>query len=167
MTMSCECCFISTSKASAYIKRVCPISVFNLPSTALAQLLWQEARTHGILATLFGFGQHFFIRLYTTDEAVIAAALIRMSHVVILEWMPSSYEISGSVLRGMGRSVLPAIITILGTFVFRILWVFTVFARFHDFGVLMTVYPVSWVLTGTVMIAAYYIICRKLFRVSR
>lgn len=120
----------------------------------------------GILVTLFEFGQHFFIRLYTTDEAVISAALIRMSHVLILEWMPSTYEISGSALRGMGHSVLPAMITILGTCVFRILWVFTVFARFHDFGVLMTAYPVSWVLTGSVMIAAYYIIRRKLFRVS-
>lgn len=120
----------------------------------------------GILVTLFEFGQHFFIRLYTTDEAVISAALIRMSHVLILEWMPSTYEISGSALREMGHSVLPAMITILGTCVFRILWVFTVFARFHDFGVLMTVYPVSWGLTGSVMIAAYYIIRRKLSRVS-
>lgn len=119
----------------------------------------------GILAALFGFGRHFFIQLYTTDERVIAAALIRMSHVVILEWMPSTYEISGSALRGMGHSALPAVITILGTCVFRIVWVFTVFAQFNDFGVLMTAYPVSWILTGITMIVSYFIIRRKLFQV--
>lgn len=109
----------------------------------------------GILSTCFVLGRHIFIRVYTTDAQAIAFAMNRMMHVVLFEWMTSTYEVSGSALRGMGHSALPAGITILGTCAFRFLWVYTVFARYPDFGVLMSVYPVSWLLTGTIMLTAY------------
>lgn len=115
----------------------------------------------GILVSIFILGRHQFIRLYTLDEAVIAVAMARMMHVVIVEWLPSTYEISASALRGMGCSALPAVITILGTCGFRLLWLYTVFARFPEFNMLMSVYPVSWILTGAIMLAAYFRFSRR------
>lgn len=115
----------------------------------------------GILVSIFILGRHQFIQLYTLDEAVIAVAMARMMHVVIVEWLPSTYEISASALRGMGCSALPAVITILGTCGFRLLWLYTVFARFPEFNMLMSVYPVSWILTGAIMLAAYFRFSRR------
>lgn len=116
-----------------------------------------------MMSTTFIMFGDFFVRLYTLDEAVIAYALIRMTHVMAIEFMTGSYEISGASLRGLGHSLLPALLTVLGSVVFRIIWLYTVFAKHHSFGMLMTVYPVSWVLTGTMVLTAYFIISRKVY----
>lgn len=104
------------------------------------------------------------VRLYTLDPEVIRFALTRMHHVMIIECLTASYEISGAALRGIGHSMLPALLTMIGSVGFRLVWLSTVFRRFHSFDMLMNVYPVSWVLTGTMVITAYFLIRRKEFR---
>ncbi len=80
---------------------------------------------------------------------------------MMLEFLTGTYEISGGVLRGLGHSMAPASLTVLGSVCFRIFWLYTVFRWQHSFSMLMSVYPVSWVLTGTMVLTAYFIITRK------
>ena len=96
------------------------------------------------------------LSLYTVNPEVLKYAEIRMLHAVAFLWMCNIYEISGGCLRGMGYSVLPAVIILLGCCVLRIIWVYTVFAWQNDFAMLMNVYPVSWAITGTVTMIAYW-----------
>ncbi len=116
-----------------------------------------------ITSTTFILGRHLFIQIFTDDPAVIEYAMIRMTHVMMLECLTGTYEISGAGLRGIGYSLLPTVITILGSCGFRLLWLFTVFHYFPSFNWLMNVYPVSWVLTGTAMITVYLLIRKKVF----
>ena len=109
----------------------------------------------------------FLVRFYTTDTEVIKYALIRMKHVMLLEAMTGTYEMTAAALRGLGRSMLPAIITVVGSVVFRIIWIYTVFARYHSFGMLLNVYIVSWIITGTAMIIAYILVSRKVLGHTR
>ena len=104
----------------------------------------------------------FLVRFYTKDPEVIRYALIRMKHVMLLEAMTGTYEMTAAALRGIGKSMLPAVITVIGSVVFRILWLYTVFAKYHSFGMLLNVYIVSWIITGTAMIIAYILVSRKL-----
>lgn len=113
------------------------------------------------LGSVFMIFGHFFVSLYTPDEVVIEYALVRMRHVMLFEFMTATYEITAAALRGMGDSLIPAVITIFGSVVFRIIWLYTVFVRFHSFGMLVSVYLVSWIITGTVMIIRYLIISRR------
>ena len=53
---------------------------------------------------------------------------------------------------------------LIGTVGVRFLWVFAVFPHFRDFGMLMNVYPVTWVITGTLVLTAYFLFRRKAFR---
>ncbi len=78
-------------------------------------------------------------------------------------FLECSYEISGSALRGMDHSLYPAIVVLCGTCVLRLLWVATVFRAYPAYDVLMTVYPVSWAVTGTVMVISYFVVRKKLF----
>jgi Na+-driven multidrug efflux pump len=80
--------------------------------------------------------------------------------------MVSFYEISGSAMRGMGYSMTPTMITIVGTCVFRIFWTFVLFPRHRSFGFLLYVYPVSWLITGSLVLAAYFLVSRKAMPVS-
>ena len=104
----------------------------------------------------------FLVRFYTKDPEVIKYALIRMKHVMLLEAMTGTYEMTAAALRGLGKSMLPAVITVIGSVVFRIIWLYTIFAKYHSFGMLLNVYIVSWIITGTAMIIAYILVSRKL-----
>lgn len=103
----------------------------------------------------------FWINLYTSDSVVIEYAKIRMVHVVGFHWMIVFYEIIGSVIRGQGKSMTPAVITIIGSVGFRVLWIYTIFRIWNSLDVLMNVYPCSWVLTTSMMTCAYVIITRR------
>ncbi|MBQ7193441.1 MAG: MATE family efflux transporter [Synergistaceae bacterium] len=96
------------------------------------------------------------LSLYTVNPEVLKYAEIRMLNAVAFLWLCNIYEVSGGCLRGMGYSVLPAVIILLGCCVLRIIWVYTVFAWQNDFAMLMNVYPVSWAITGIVTMIAYW-----------
>lgn len=106
--------------------------------------------------------KEFFAGLYTTGAAAIGFALIRMVHVESLEWMVGFYELSASALRGMGWSLLPALLTILGTCVVRVIWVMFIFPLVGTFEFLMDVYPVTWVITTSMVMGSYFVIRRRI-----
>lgn len=116
-----------------------------------------------LLSMIFTIWGRPLTGLYTTNTVVIAYALIRMHHVMMIECLTGVYEISAGVLRGIGHSLVPAIITIIGSVCFRIFWMYVIFPQKKSFDMLMTVYPVSWILTGIMMMTAYFLITRKAF----
>ena len=74
----------------------------------------------------------------------------RMSIVSTTYFLCGVMEVLTGSLRGLGRSVMPMIVSLLGACGFRILWIYTVFAAFHEMTVLYLSWPVSWVITSTV-----------------
>ena len=116
-----------------------------------------------LLSLVFLFGRGFFIGIFTKDAAVIPYAVVRLKRVLTLYCLVSTYEVASASLRGMGYSMTPSVITIFGTCVLRILWVMFVIPHHHSFELLVTVYPVSWIVTGTLMILAWFVFSRKAF----
>ena len=108
-----------------------------------------------ILSVIFIAGGNTFVHIYTASDAVAMYALIRMQHVCSLEGLTATYEVESAALRGMGKSLEPAIITILGTVVFRMIWMVTVFKRVPTYNMLMNVYVASWVVTGGLIFIIY------------
>ena len=98
----------------------------------------------------------FFLSLFSTDPEVIHYGCIRMEHVLICQFIACSYEVSASALRGMGESMLPTLMTVFGTCVLRVVWVFLIVPHYHGFARLLQVYPLSWVITGCMVVGAYY-----------
>ena len=109
-----------------------------------------------ILAIVFMIWDNFFVSIYTTSSAVAAYGLIRMHHVCSLEGLTATYEVESSALRGMGKSLEPSVITILGTVVFRLIWMVTVFKWIPTYDMLMNVYVASWVFTGGAIFVVYW-----------
>lgn len=117
----------------------------------------------GLTCVIFTFGAAFFTGLYTGDPEVIKQAVTRVSIVESMQWLSATYEISGAALRGMGISMLPAMVTLVGSCLLRIVWVYTIFRMSPTYETLLSVYPVSWTITGIIMLVAYFLIRRKLF----
>lgn len=117
-----------------------------------------------ILSAVFIIWSGFFVSIYTTSSAVAAFAVSRMVHVCSIEGLTATYEVTSAALRGMGRSLEPAVFTILGTVVFRLIWLATVFRRVPTYEMLMNVYPASWIFTGAALFIVYIRHIRRLSR---
>lgn len=109
-----------------------------------------------ILAVIFMIWDDFFVGIYTTSGAVALYGLIRLHHVCSLEGLTATYEVESAALRGMGKSLEPSIITILGTVVFRLIWMVTVFKWIPTYDMLMNVYVASWIFTGGAIFIIYW-----------
>ena len=115
-----------------------------------------------ILSIVFMIWDDFFVSIYTISDAVAVYGLIRMHHVCSLEGLTATYEVESAALRGMGKSLEPSIITILGTVVFRMIWLVTIFKWIPTYDMLMNVYIASWVFTGGLIFIVYVLHMRKL-----
>lgn len=102
------------------------------------------------------------ISLFTADPQVAEYAAGRMTVVLLTHFLICSYEITGSTLRGLGKSLIPAALTVFGTCVLRIVYVNTVVIAHHTYHTLMLVYPVSWVITGLMVVCAFIIVWKKI-----
>ncbi len=93
--------------------------------------------------------------LFSGDAEVVEAAALRMILILTFEPMCACYESLSGVLRGMGHSMLPAVETILGTCVLRIVWIQTVFRWEGTLSSLYAAFPVSWVITSAAVIGTW------------
>ncbi len=96
--------------------------------------------------------------LFSSEKAVIESACLRIMLILIVEPICSFYEIPAGVLRGSGHSAFPAIVTIIGTCLLRIIWIFTVFHYYHTQESLFIIFPISWVITIIFMSIGFLII---------
>ena len=115
----------------------------------------------GLLSLVFVLWRNFFLQIYTTDPAVLLYAKQRIVIATTLECLTSVYEISAGAMRGLGRSLTPALITFLGSCVLRLIWIATACKMVHEFWVLLIIYPISWVVTGLIMMIAYEIVKKR------
>ncbi len=117
----------------------------------------------GTMALTFLLGREWFISLFTNDQQVAFYGKERMIMVLTCYILVNTYEITGAAMRGLGRSLTPALLTVFGTCIFRLTWIFTVFKNHHTFRMLLVVYPLSWIITGILVVSAYFIVTRKVY----
>ena len=130
----------------------------------LKSYLISLAYSFGIAAVLSGllviFGREF-LSLFTREPEVAEAGLVR------LRIMGCSYAFSAfmdctiAASRGLGKSFVPTVIVILGSCVFRVIWVFTVFAWFGTIESLYLLYIFSWTLTAVAEIVYFVRVFRQ------
>ena len=108
-------------------------------------------------------GENFCIGVYSSDPTVAVFAAERFHTVLIFQAIAVTYEVSGSYMRGLGYSMLPMLLTIFGTCVLRLVWVYIFRDIDNSFATLMTIYPVTWIVTGAAVVSAAFVVQRKAF----
>lgn len=116
----------------------------------------------GTVNGIIAWQHNFFSEIFTSDPEAMEFAAKRLTIVLSLQWMASTYEISGAAMRGYGYSMTPTLLTILGTCIIRVPWVIAVVKFGHSFNSLMWVYPFTWLISGSFVIAAYFIVVNKI-----
>ena len=97
--------------------------------------------------SLVAFGPTF-LTLFTTDAAVIEAGMKRLTIMGFSYCVSAFMDNAIAACRGLGKSLVPMIIVISGSCIFRIIWVLTVFAWFKTIPSLYLVYIFSWSITA-------------------
>ncbi len=104
--------------------------------------------------------------LFTSNQEVLEAGMIRLLMTTLGCFLWGMMDTVGGCLRGLGYSLFPTIVSLLGVCGFRLLWVATVFQldAWHTPVGLNISYPISWAITFVVLITGYAVIRTRLER---
>ena len=118
----------------------------------------------GIGAILGGFlllCKGWLFRIYTGDDAVVAAAAYRTNVIASTYFLCGMMDSMVGLLRGMGSSVAPMVVSVLGVCVLRALWILLIFPLSPTLTTLYLSYPISWIVTLTAHSCCYFYVKKK------
>ena len=115
----------------------------------------------GLTALFFG---RSLLSIYSKNPEVIEAGMLRLSVILLTYFTCGMMDSMASAIRGVGHSVLPMIVTLVGACGLRMVYIFTFFQipRFHTFQSIFYSYPISWIVTFAFLTASFAWIMKKI-----
>ena len=111
----------------------------------------------GMLVVVFA---HPLMSLFVPgDEAVIAEGIRKIRSICPFLFVGYILPFS-NVLRGMDHPMIPTIVGLMGSLVFRLLYIAFIFPIFHTPTSLYVIWPISWLLIG-ITLGIFFIFIRK------
>ena len=120
----------------------------------------------------FIFGKQL-LRIYVNTPDKINVGYIRLHYLCLPYFLCGIMDVMVGVLRGLGYSTIPMIVSIIGVCGFRIAWIYLVFRQYtnfvdyNDLHLLYISYPISWIITFAIHLLTYFIVSRKVFNAFR
>ena len=105
-----------------------------------------------------------FLLLFTSDPAVIELGMYRLKIMSVSYAFSAFMDCTIAASRGLGKTVVPTFIVIMGSCVFRVIWIYTIFAYFKTIPSLYLLYIFSWTITAIAEIIYFQAIYRKEMR---
>ena len=102
------------------------------------------------------------LHFYSSDAAVIAAGYERLRVICGTYLLCGIMDTLASSLRGLGYSVLPMVVSLVGSCLLRLVWIATIFQLNRTPFMLYISYPISWVLTAAVHLACLLVVRHKM-----
>lgn len=123
-----------------------------------------------VVGLILGIGAYLgsdaLLHIYSNETEVIKAGVLRMSIICSTYFTCGMMDVIVGSLRGMGYSIMPMIVSLTGACLFRVVWIFTIFAIDRSLFVLYISYPISWILTFGVHLICYFKVRKKAFNLS-
>ena len=112
-------------------------------------------------------GRNVLLRIYITDSPeAMYYGVLRLTYMHVPIFLGGLMNVATGSLRGLGSSLAPMLMSVLGVCGFRLVWIYTIFQdpRFHSMESLLISYPISWTLTFLVETVAFVILYRRWVR---
>ena len=108
------------------------------------------------------FGKKWIMAIFIKNNPIaVEYGYQRLKYTFPIYFLAGIMGIMPGAIRGHGQSLPPSLITIFGTCVIRIVWVYTVFRIYNDLSILYLVHPITWVFT-ILALTINYIIALKM-----
>lgn len=114
-------------------------------------------------AVMLLFGKPL-LGIYSSDPEVIKAGLVRLNIFGLTFFTAGLMDVMAGTMRGLGYSFVPMLTSIIGVCGLRIVWIYTVFKKYHSVQTLYYSYPITWTITFIVLFVIYLIIKRRIYR---
>ncbi len=142
--------FISQNYGAGKCKRADRIAILCLCYGTCASLVLGNL--------IYSFGAPL-VSLYAPGEPeVIAQAVVRMGYVAAFHFLCAFMDIMVGILRGLGHSIVPMIVSLVGSCAFRLVWIATIFQIYTTPACLYVSYPISWALTALAHVVFFFIV---------
>ena len=101
------------------------------------------------------------LQLYTDDPEIIKYAQSRNAIICPTYFLCGIMEVLVGMLRGLGYSVAPMIVSIVGVCGIRIAWIYIIFAANPSIQSLYMSYPISWLATAVAHFICYLAVKKR------
>ncbi len=119
-----------------------------------------------IIGLAMGGASYIFHRpllsLFTVDEQVIHYGTVRLLYVCLPYFLCGVMDVMVGILRGLGYSFVPMVISIGGVCGFRVLWILTIYPLFRQLQTIYLSYPITWSVTALIQAICLLFIIHKL-----
>ncbi len=114
----------------------------------------------GFLVVIFA---RQILGIYSKNPLVIAAGIRRLTIICSTYALCGIMDTLSNIIRGIGYSLLPMIVCIVGVCIFRIVWLSTIFLTpaFHTEFIIFVSYPISWAVTFIAHCVCFSIVFKK------
>ena len=120
-----------------------------------------------IAMMILGNSAYFFgpklLTIYTSNPKVIQCGMEILLYTTVTYFLCGFMDLFPGALRGMGRSGVPMILSIIGTVGTRIVWIFWIFPSHRSLDILFISYPASWIITIILQVICYYFVRKQLY----
>ena len=124
-----------------------------------------------VISGVLGCGSYAFgteiLKVYTEDPKVIQCGLEILSMTTVTYFLCGIMDLFPGALRGMGRSGVPMILSIIGTVGTRIVWIFMLFPQHRSLEFLFISYPASWLFTIVMQVICFYFVRKQVHAKGR
>lgn len=124
-----------------------------------------------VISGVLGCGSYAFgteiLKVYTEDPKVIQCGLEILSMTTVTYFLCGIMDLFPGALRGMGRSGVPMILSIIGTVGTRIVWIFILFPQHRSLKFLFISYPASWLFTIVMQVICFYFVRKQVHAKGR
>ena len=124
-----------------------------------------------VISGVLGCGSYAFgteiLKVYTEDPKVIQCGLEILSMTTVTYFLCGIMDLFPGALRGMGRSGVPMILSIIGTVGTRIVWIFMLFPQHRSLEFLFVSYPASWLFTIVMQVICFYFVRKQVHAKGR
>ncbi len=152
----CALTFVGQSVGAGQFKRIKKI----LGALSVNILLFSVVLTS--VAVIF---KSFFLGLYLPDGSdAWSTASMRYNIIVILHFLCAFMDVASGALRGMGRSISSAVISLVCICLLRVVWIATVFKYFPSLECIYITYPITWILTAAISFVFVFVAIKKELR---
>lgn len=121
-----------------------------------------------LMALVLGVAIYIFrfqlLYIFTDDPEVVKFGAIRLGILSLTYWISAFMDNATAAARGLGKTFVPTIIILMGSIVFRIVWIYTIFAYFHTLESLYLLYCFAFTLTSIAGNIYFFGLNRKVCR---
>ena len=135
----------------------------------LKKIFWTCLVCVGVVGLVSGLGVYLsgekLLSIYITDSPkAIEYGMIRLGFICIPYFLCGLMDVTTGALRGLGTSVAPMLISIIGICGIRLVWISTIFqiSAYHTPQILFASYTISWIVTFAAQLITFLIIFKKI-----